>query len=160
MTRWQCLCLCHLVLWEDVDRDGVEKGYKDHCWHVLEMEMELHMSSPMPQRRRQRQNLIENDREDYISALHGLNLPVVDLDQGVANLQTRLVWSFYNLIIQISSQFGWNETMTNLKVNQAEIDHITICKWINKWPNKQTTNEQTKSHSQPGQMITLLFGNE
>ena len=44
-------------------------------------------------------------KDNYISALHGLNLPVIDLDQGVANLQTRLLWSFYNHIIQMLSQY-------------------------------------------------------
>ena len=60
--------------------------------------------------------MIENWLENYISALHCLNLPVVDLDQCVSNLQARLVVNILQLYITISK---WRQNQSDSVTKQS-----------------------------------------
>ena len=72
--------------------------------------------------------------ETYISALHCLDLPVVDLDQGVANFQTSLVFPFDQNIagtLFTSSQFNLNKSKKlclNHLFRWTELDHLAYTK--------------------------------
>ena len=66
--------------------------------------------------------------ETYISALHCLDLPVVDLDQGVANFQTSLVFAFDQNIAGTIFTSKSKKLCLNHLFRWTELDHLAYTK--------------------------------
>ena len=66
--------------------------------------------------------------ETYISALHCLDLPVVDLDQGVANFQTSLVFAFDQNIAGTIFTSKSKKLCLNHLFCWTELDHLAYTK--------------------------------